>query len=381
MNARDDFKSVPEIMQQADRWVMWRYENDKKVPYQVDGRRADATEPASWATFANVVETLAAEDGYAGIGFVLGGGFAGVDLDDVLDESGELTPEAEAVVRELDTYTEVSPSGAGLKMFLLGRKPGDRCKTRLGESSYIEMYDGDRYFTVTGRQYGEAAAAAERTEALAALYGRTFANGSDVAQGPRGVMDTLLTDDEVVELVRRGNEVLWSNLRQGQPGVDASAEDFALCRLLAHYAGRDPVKVDRIFRQSDRMRAKWDERRGSLTYGERTVAAACAKTERVYRVKLSEAALEAWRAARTPEDLQKDLEWWAQDEANTAFWRSEEGRAQAAQAAPGAAFGEDRYTDTDNAVRLAKEVGDRVVYAVEMKHKWFIWDGCRFVLK
>ncbi|MBK8753790.1 MAG: hypothetical protein IPL99_20025 [Candidatus Competibacteraceae bacterium] len=32
--------------------------------------------------------------------------------------------------------------------------------------------------------------------------------------------------------------------------------------------------MDRLFRQSDLMRPKWDERRGEQTYGERTLAAA-----------------------------------------------------------------------------------------------------------
>jgi hypothetical protein len=54
-------------------------------------------------------------------------------------------------------------------------------------------------------------------------------------------------------------------------GGDDSAADLALCNLLAFWSGGDRERMDRLFRRSALMRTKWDERRGSSTYGDLTI--------------------------------------------------------------------------------------------------------------
>lgn len=53
-----------------------------------------------------------------GTGLVLARGYCGVDLDDVIDDKGRLAPFAAAILKRLDTYTEISPSGKGLHLLL-----------------------------------------------------------------------------------------------------------------------------------------------------------------------------------------------------------------------------------------------------------------------
>ena len=53
---------------------------------------------------------------------------------------------------------------------------------------------------------------------------------------------------------------------------DHSRADAALVAHLGWWTGGDPVRTDRLFRQSGLMRGKWDDRRGARTYGERTIA-------------------------------------------------------------------------------------------------------------
>ena len=57
-------------------------------------------------------------------------------------------------------------------------------------------------------------------------------------------------------------------------GGDDSAADLALGNLLAFYAGSDPARIDRLFRGSALMRAKWDEKRGAKLYSEITITKA-----------------------------------------------------------------------------------------------------------
>src|SRR4051812_43234822 len=48
-----------------NRWVIWRYRDERKVPYQA--KRPDAyascTDPATWASFAESVRALGRADG------------------------------------------------------------------------------------------------------------------------------------------------------------------------------------------------------------------------------------------------------------------------------------------------------------------------------
>ena len=53
--------------------------------------------------------------GCDGVGFVFSetDPYAGVDLDDCMGQENELGPTAQAIVKDFDTYTEISPSGVG----------------------------------------------------------------------------------------------------------------------------------------------------------------------------------------------------------------------------------------------------------------------------
>jgi len=146
---------APEL-KAIDAWVMWRYvqrakpSGEKvwaKMPMTVEGRAASSTNPLTWTTYGDVVDTLIMDDTFDGIGLVLGADVQGIDLDDCRDlESGVLTDFAQEVLDRVDGYAEVSPSGTGLKIFSRTNLDGSRTKKEVG----LELYREGRYFTVTG---------------------------------------------------------------------------------------------------------------------------------------------------------------------------------------------------------------------------------------
>jgi hypothetical protein len=94
-------------------------------------------------------------DWYSGLGFVFSAQdpFCGIDLDDALDDRGEVKAWARGIVERFgDTYTEISPSGVGLKIWLRGAVPANLAGARVNDGQ-IEIYDHARYFTVTGRMF------------------------------------------------------------------------------------------------------------------------------------------------------------------------------------------------------------------------------------
>lgn len=148
-----EIANIPEELRKLPQWVGWRSEMraDKwtKVPYDPHtGRRASSVDPSTWG-YWDVAMKRAIDDQMDGIGFVFakGGGHVGVDLDHVRDpETGGLEDWALAMIRKLDGYTELSPSGTGVHIIVRGALPPGR--RRKGP---IEMYDSGRFFTMTGK--------------------------------------------------------------------------------------------------------------------------------------------------------------------------------------------------------------------------------------
>src|SRR5262249_7521773 len=106
------------------------------------------------------------------------GGLVIIDLDKCRDpQTGAIQPWAGLIVSEVDSYTEVSPSGTGLRIVARGRKP-DRERSRNGP---VEIYDGltkdrkpgGRFLTFTGHRIeGGPAGVFERQAELMAVYER-----------------------------------------------------------------------------------------------------------------------------------------------------------------------------------------------------------------
>ena len=120
----------PTCIRERRQWVAWKYiERDgkpTKAPINPhNGSLAASTDAATWGSFIEAVEACRQDSNLAGVGFVFtpNDPYCGVDLDDSIDpESGQLKPWAAQFVALLDSYTEVSPSGTGVKVFLKANK-------------------------------------------------------------------------------------------------------------------------------------------------------------------------------------------------------------------------------------------------------------------
>jgi len=180
---------VPRALSDLRQWVLWKtiFRDGKptKVPFSLDGNPAKSNDPATWSTFA---DTHAAYrrggTNWSGIGFVFreGGGLYGIDLDGCRDAAtGKLASWATDIILQFGSYSEVSPSGSGVKLFCRGKLPGgDGRKCELDKSLAIsekapgiELYGRLRYFAVTGMRLKTGHNEPEQAdEALAALIAK-----------------------------------------------------------------------------------------------------------------------------------------------------------------------------------------------------------------
>ena len=279
------FQSVPAEMRAMQRWVTWRREQrGRKTTKRSDQR---INEPEAWLSFDEACrraqDRLASGEG--GIGFVLGDGIVGIDVDDCFGEAGDIRDDAQAALG-LGSYAERSPSGNGLHVFV--RATIERpCKLH-----GLEIYDGRpgsaRYFTVTGRRIGAATeiAAGSQVQADLDAFVARYADPKrrpaavDPAPAPAATADGPLDDDRILEIMFGAVDgERWQRLYGGDHARYASQSeaDLALVGKLRFYTKADRAQVDRLFRRSGLMRAKWDELRGERTYGDSTIAAAFAE--------------------------------------------------------------------------------------------------------
>jgi hypothetical protein len=303
---------IPALLKQCPQWVCWRYawRVDRhglgkwtKVPVTprpVRGRylNAKTDDPSTWGTFKEACTAYIRKpwrfDGRCldGIGFVFSPDdpYCGWDVDNCLDDQGNISPWARSYVERFQTYAEVSPSGHGIKFIATGKLPGGgRRKTGMGpdKTGAVEAYDRERFFTITGNSWnGHPTTVGDLSGVVLTVHEEVFGKKFKPSQkAPRESAAPLPGDDEVINLARQYNPAFGHLFDRGDTSRnngDVSAADFALCGLLAYWTRKDAAAIDRIFRRSALMRTKWDERRGETTYGGLTIANAIAQTNDVY---------------------------------------------------------------------------------------------------
>ena len=158
-----NFNKIPGILKKTDQWILWktisRGGNPTKVPYSASGKEAKSNDPLTWTDIFTVIEAYASGN-WDGPGFMFSADdeFVGVDLDGCRDpQSGKVADWAREIINGFDTYSEISPSQTGVKLFMRGKSPFDAGKkVQLsdkglgGKEPGIEIYEKLRYFAVTG---------------------------------------------------------------------------------------------------------------------------------------------------------------------------------------------------------------------------------------
>ena len=275
--------NIPDELRRLPQWVCRR----GKVPYNPrTGSRAKAGKADTWVTFEEAVQ---AADRYDGIGFEFNNnGLVGIDLDTVRDPiTGWIDPLALEIIAQLDSYTEISPSGYGFHIIArasdlriewkeralpanqivrpdIDPKTGEIRKDKDGNPQYkrpqIEMYIDVRYFTVTGNVFDGRGVIKDATSAAQELQQR-FVNKP--TEG-----GAALSWDSVIGAADSRNDYLSDGLKHdaklrelwygGRPNGNESADDQALMNKLAYWLNCDRSQMKAAFLSSPHFASKDD---------------------------------------------------------------------------------------------------------------------------
>ena len=241
-------------MKDLAQWINWRYEERDgkvtKVPIcPHTGELAAVDRPETWGTYQEAVQA-AREHGYDGVGFVFTeeDPYTGIDLDKCRSpETGEIEQWATELIEQLNSYTELSPSGTGVHVLVQANlPPGGRHKGQ------VEMYDRGRFLTVTGQHLpGTPKKIVERQAEVEGLHSKIFGftegeTNGHVSHGP----GNNLSNQEILAKARQAPkgetfDKLWAGDTSDYPS--RSEADLALCSHLTFWTGGDSTRVDELF--------------------------------------------------------------------------------------------------------------------------------------
>ena len=172
---------VPQSMIDSRRWIGWMRKDGRKIPFPLGAPRGVTyVDPRYWRTGPEAKALL--RPGVM-LGFMLGDGWAGIDIDDCVtppedsSRQGLLSDFARATLDRFQSFAEISPSGTGVKIYLR-IDPGLELGNRVKEG--LEVYTAKRFFAVTGRALGVGDMEVfERTEALIDFIREQFGTLAD----------------------------------------------------------------------------------------------------------------------------------------------------------------------------------------------------------
>ena len=195
------FDDVPAMLRDAKQWVARK----EKKPCDLQGRSGGWQNSDFWISFEEAKAGIESNPGmFSGLGFVIARHpergdkqLIGIDLDACRDpRTGWVSPWAAEILRKLNSYTELSLSGTGFHVWILGKLPEGMdsaesegmepitlppdvwafikaIKKNAARCNTIEIYeDGPRHFAMTGSRVTDYSADAEyRPEVLSELLG------------------------------------------------------------------------------------------------------------------------------------------------------------------------------------------------------------------
>lgn len=315
-----NYQNLPEELKRHGLFCLWKYEERDgartKVPYNPrTGGKAQPDNAGTFTTFSKALTELDARQGFDGIGMGVFGGFSAIDIDDCLDEHGAMTERAADIIARMDTYTEKSPSGRGVRLifkasgfaydrdrYYINRR--DAKGGKAGLEIYIEGMT-KKYLTVTG-DVMTAVGIEERADRLPAILDDYMLRPiSQDSQKPIAAAPVNLSHSELLEKARRASNgdqfaALYDRGDIHRHDNDESAADLALCNMLAFWTGCDALTMDSLFRASALMRAKWDRPTSGSTYGAITIDKAIRGCHAVYDP-------EAMRETRIAQDFNEPI--------------------------------------------------------------------------
>lgn len=234
--ARPSFDNLPDAfrdLKSRKQWVGWKYAlvdgSLRKRPMCAHANFFGShSSPHTWGTYEQAVRA-ATRFKWDGVGYVLTADddITGADLDKCRDpDTGEIDEWARDIIAFAETYTEISPSGQGLRLFWRGKAE----KALKCDPQHVEVYVSHRYLTTTGDHLqGTPLEILPAPKTEAALKSRVdlFKISQEQARPTQPIQlapARASTTDQPSEFFRRVNDAALASLSSWVPSLFSSSK-------------------------------------------------------------------------------------------------------------------------------------------------------------
>jgi len=248
-------QSIPQELKDKNQWVVWSWESRDgkwtKPPYNpMTGKPASVSNPEDWVDFSTALYGVKYGD-WDGIGFVLSGDYVGVDFDNIVLDDGEIKEPAKTQIFRLNSYTEISPSGRGVKVLIKATLPKNG-----HHKNGVGVFNDRRYFCLTGQRIeGVSPRIEERQQEVLALL-REIAAEDFQDEGPRiDIKATSPTEwNRLITLISSKPKIMkhWLTPKHD----DRSGHDWRLTLLCIEEGITDPSDLAAIILNNPHGKAR-----------------------------------------------------------------------------------------------------------------------------
>ena len=261
-------ENIPAELKTLIQWVCWRYEwvNNKWTKVPINPRTlgyAKSNDPATWSSFEAALTQFREQDNLDGIGIVPceHDPYCYIDLDHCLDDDQRIiTDAARDVVEMMNSRTEITPSGEGLRIIFKARTNRGR---KFGN---LEIYSQKHYLTITGQHLpGTPTTIEERQQQTDDFLETYFADDDEKAVVDHSnYVAQPLTNQRVRDAYERAlMRPYGERFRELYKGnwkafyTSQSRADLALVAYMAYEIGPDFDAIVEWFSKSGLNRDKW----------------------------------------------------------------------------------------------------------------------------
>lgn len=311
--------NIPQEMKVFDNWVLWKTEkreNGKinKIPYVLNSdKRASSTNPETWTDFDKACDIYKKTKNYAGIGFNLSNSpYVAIDIDHCINPDGSANEWAKKVINTLNSYTEISPSGTGVHIFIRDDKNEVTLEKKRNER--IEIYKDGRFITMTGHIYNGKKEISTVGKPFHDLCQSELKGKERPPEIIRSCETVNKSDEDLLDIMsnsKHGNEFkkLYFDGDISAYQNDQSRADLALMNILCFYTQGDEKRMEELFTNS--MLGRRDKWRTRKDYRERTIKKAIDDARAYYDPAYKDE--QENELQRKAEELYKKHEYMKQD--------------------------------------------------------------------
>lgn len=170
-------KNIPTSLKKYKQWAVCKFQTDDALINtgslnKVGDYQLLTKKPEDWKDFKTCIKFLPQ---YDGIGFITTkeDPYVFWDFEDCRDvQSGEISNDISFLINKINSYTEISPSGKGIKIIVEGKiSPYGRTN----KAEKLRVYDSNQFVTITGNHLeGTPTVIKKRTKICEELHQAIF---------------------------------------------------------------------------------------------------------------------------------------------------------------------------------------------------------------